>query len=384
MKVQSVKERLKEASPVCSICHSYTTPPTLLCYDCQSSSVWLCDHHVLDHLARYPIHRLLAPEYARDPVIPRGFIKAIDCTAAPSVIRWLGPSLESFLLCSASKHSRGIVRRDGELIKISGGAPSGILNLGYDSDLYDKEFMKPGQLNGPAGICSFGDDEIYVSDQDNDRIQVFSKSFEEFRSMFGKKGYKPGEFNAPAGIAVDAKRIFVVDSGNHRVQVFTRNTFEFESTWGYLGSDSSCFKWPMGIAIDGNLVFVADTRNRRVQCFEYNSILGQATFLCEYGSQDSSSSSYLRQPVDVAVNFDEVAVLDSQNRTVVVFSKPRGELLDVVSCHYDPDDDEKSPVTTRTSSGNLVDIKLTSLCMDQDRIFVCDEANNKILVLGRQ
>jgi DNA-binding beta-propeller fold protein YncE len=44
-----------------------------------------------------------------------------------------------------------------------------------------------------------------------------------FKGMWGSQGNGPGQFNYPRGIAVDSDDdIYVADGDNHRIQKFTR------------------------------------------------------------------------------------------------------------------------------------------------------------------
>ena len=64
---------------------------------------------------------------------------------------------------------------------------------------------------------------MYVTDQTNNRIQVFDK-FGAFLSEFGSKGSKQGQLLGPQGITIDQSgMIFVADSDNHRIQIFNSN-----------------------------------------------------------------------------------------------------------------------------------------------------------------
>jgi DNA-binding beta-propeller fold protein YncE len=89
-------------------------------------------------------------------------------------------------------------------------------------------------------------------------------------SLFGRSGEGPGEFRAPAGLAFDREdNLYVTEIGNHRVQVFDK-TGKFLTMWGRKGSAVGEFGNPHGIIVDRNTghVYVADTSNNRVQVFE--------------------------------------------------------------------------------------------------------------------
>ncbi len=82
------------------------------------------------------------------------------------------------------------------------------------------------EVSGPFGIDTDSNGDIYISDRNNDRIQVFRPDLENGdlarRYSFGELGRSQGNFNYPWGIAVqNAQTIFVVDSGNRRIQVIS-------------------------------------------------------------------------------------------------------------------------------------------------------------------
>lgn len=80
-----------------------------------------------------------------------------------------------------------------------------------------------GQFNDPTRIAIDGSGKIYVTDQDNDRIQIFDSSG-HFLYKFGSSGSDSGQFANPVGIAVDESgNIYVADQNNARVQVFNLN-----------------------------------------------------------------------------------------------------------------------------------------------------------------
>lgn len=76
-----------------------------------------------------------------------------------------------------------------------------------------------GQLSGPAGVCVSGQ-YVYVSELGNDRISVFDKKG-HFVATFGSEGSAPGCFKSPTIVRVDSDGfVYVSDNGNNRVQVF--------------------------------------------------------------------------------------------------------------------------------------------------------------------
>jgi DNA-binding beta-propeller fold protein YncE len=79
----------------------------------------------------------------------------------------------------------------------------------------------PGQgLQGSMSVAVGPDDWVYVVEFGCARVSVFDENGKYIKS-FGKRGDKDGEFKNPYAIAVsDDGRVFVSDTDNNRVQVF--------------------------------------------------------------------------------------------------------------------------------------------------------------------
>jgi len=88
-----------------------------------------------------------------------------------------------------------------------------------------------GRFIQPYDVAVNSNDEILVTDSCH-RVQIFDVNGKFLRS-FGKRGTtKAGKFRHPTSITVDNEdMIFVCDQGNHRVQVFTP-AGEFKHMWG--------------------------------------------------------------------------------------------------------------------------------------------------------
>ncbi|TLY43495.1 MAG: hypothetical protein E6K59_06935, partial [Nitrospirae bacterium] len=108
---------------------------------------------------------------------------------------------------------------------------------------------------------------VYVTDEINNRVQKFD-SRGNFLAKWGKEGNGPGQFNGPWGIAVDALgNVYVTDTGNHRIQKFTSHG-AFICQWGNRGNTVGQVNFPYGIAVDREgFVYVVDSGNARVLKF---------------------------------------------------------------------------------------------------------------------
>lgn len=78
---------------------------------------------------------------------------------------------------------------------------------------------RPKNLPGPIGLCIDEEDRVWVGATSN-RVQQFTKDGTYLRG-FGTKGSGPGEFSTPHGLAQDRDdNLYVVDTLNCRIQVF--------------------------------------------------------------------------------------------------------------------------------------------------------------------
>jgi sugar lactone lactonase YvrE len=147
-----------------------------------------------------------------------------------------------------------------------------------------------GQFNTPTGVAVDGSGNVFVADQDNNRVQKFDNTG-RFLLTFGwgvkdgaaaletcKAGCQAGlagsgngQFHGSQGVAVDGSgNVFISDLGNNRIQKFD-NSGKFRTAWGSPGSSDGQFNGPSEVAVDGSgNVLVTDFNNHRIQKFDNN------------------------------------------------------------------------------------------------------------------
>ena len=125
-----------------------------------------------------------------------------------------------------------------------------------------------GVLNGPMGLRFDADDNLYVSDSFNHRVQVFTKDG-TFLRKFGGYGTGEGQLNQPWGLDIDSDGcLYVADWRNARVQKFSAEG-DYMATFGGPGSGEGELQRPSSVAIDKDGdVYVVDWGANRVQIYE--------------------------------------------------------------------------------------------------------------------
>ena len=210
---------------------------------------------------------------------------------------------------------------------------------------------------------------------------------------FGKFGKGRGEFRSAMGITVDRKdRLYVTDQYNNRIQIFTCDGYyitELQNSVLIYPNDialgdgcifvscflNSCicifeeatnnvvkikdkFIRPRGLAVDINGdLFVAETISNKVCVYD-----SEFEFIREIGK------GILERPTDVKINDNVLFVAgDNNDNTIHVFSK-EGILMD-----------------------NFLNIKCahfiydTYICFDSlDNLVVCSAYNNSIMILTKE
>jgi DNA-binding beta-propeller fold protein YncE len=188
-----------------------------------------------------------------------------------------------------------------------------------DALVYASKFGSNGTGNGEfAGdtdvvIGPAPDDDFYVVDHGNNRIEEFS-SAGAYVTSWGTSGTSAGELDGPAGVAfTSGGDVWVTNETDDLVQEFTASG-AYVTGFGSSGSGSADFISPQGIAIDQTTgdIFVADSGNDRVQEFSSTGAYMAEFTTTSYGS--------LTAPIGVAVSPDgELYIADNGNDVVVGF-----------------------------------------------------------------
>lgn len=203
----------------------------------------------------------------------------------------IGPD-GSVFVASVGQHIVSKFTIDGQLLLRLGNEdqPS---DTGYIAGVRDpsnvvKRAAPP--FNGPTDVALSASGEILVSDgYFNARIHKFSPEGKLLLS-WGEPGSQPGQFKTPHGIWIDKSgRVWISDRENNRIQIFDLNG-KFLDQW-------TDFKQPCNIWIDGEgTVYVVELQKRV-------SILSRdGKLLARFGAEEKDRNKALFAPHGVAVD----------------------------------------------------------------------------------
>jgi peptidylamidoglycolate lyase len=175
-----------------------------------------------------------------------------------------------------------VIERDAHrIVKLSPKLDTFLMQLGTTNEKGDDET----HFNLPSGIAILRNGNIVVTDgYGNNRVVMFDRNG-KFLKQVAKgaggptdKGIGPGEWNLPHKLAVDAnENLYIIDRENHRLQVFDRNLNyirELRSDWN---------PWDVNISRKGTEPFgwIADHKDERVLKFS----LRDGAILAKWGRQ---------------------------------------------------------------------------------------------------
>jgi DNA-binding beta-propeller fold protein YncE len=252
---------------------------------------------------------------------------------------------------------------DAAEIAADGGDAGGLPPIPVFAGVWGGYGTEPGQFIEPSSVELDSEGLVYVAGHE-DRVQKFTREG-ELLFIWGHRGLGDGEFNHPHGLAVDRRRgdlVYVGDQENHQLQVFTKDgvfvrrwgdtgfkhihdvgidpesgdifvgdyelhtLLKFSATGALIaqlggpGEGPGEFRGVWGISTDsqGN-VYVADTFNRRVQKLDRNGV-----FLKEWRTDGESEFT---KPTGVFVDAEDIVyICDSLAERVTLFD-PEGTPL---------------------------------------------------------
>ncbi|XP_064385000.1 E3 ubiquitin-protein ligase TRIM71-like [Halichondria panicea] len=242
----------------------------------------------------------------------------------------VAPSPQSFIKPSrvvrGVNKPRGTVSNSkGELVVVEGGGAT-ISVLTPEGE----KIRTFGKLNTAYGVTVDKDDNIYVVENSNHRVNKFS-SDREFVAAVGSAGNGNLQFSSPAGIYYNRKdnNLYVPDQLNHRIQVFSTE-LKFVRCFGTQGNGNGQLQQPLYASFDSaDNLYVIDFANHRVQVFT-----AEGQFLRAFSQK--ANGQKLSYPYAIAIDSSDtvyvsengphhVSVFTSQGAYITTFGGPGTE-----------------------------------------------------------
>ena len=191
------------------------------------------------------------------------------------------------------------------------------------------------QFNYPTGIAYDQDENLFVSDMHNHRIQKWIKGATFGITIAGGNDYgsDANQLNEPGKIAIDALgTIYIADSENNRIQKWYKGAKEGETVAGGNGRGDALnqFDKPYGIALDNDgVLYVSDIENHRVVRWDPNAKEG---VIVAGGNGNGAQLNQLSYPMGIILDEKKnLYVADTYNHRVQLWNPGAKEGITILS-----------------------------------------------------
>jgi DNA-binding beta-propeller fold protein YncE len=250
------------------------------------------------------------------------------------------------------------------------------------------------------------DDNVYVADRFNHRIQKFDADGVWAWSS-GSYGTGNGEFVEPVGLAVSDTELFVADSGNDRVQVLSLDGV-YQRTIGTSGTGDGELTAPNDVAIssDGASVFVSDYGTSSSSATRFQQFTSAGVFVQAWDSFGSPAQSFRGITGLLCLSDDTLLVADIGYTAVLEFDDagvyqgtwanvaayqmaegPRGNVFMAADVIRKLDSSGTQLAIVGTSANTYGDGELYNAVgvgvNSTGKVYVADTANNRIQIFTR-
>ena len=217
----------------------------------------------------------------------------------------------------------------------------------------------------PRGLAVTPDNYIIVADDHKIRkIDIDGKCI----ASVGKYGDKKGEFKYVGSVTIspDNQYLYVTDYENDRIQILNASNFDFiedirdhkedihDHEEDIHDHEGDLINRPTHTAIDGKQLYVCNSRGHNIQQYSFADH--------EWEPTKKFENKHLNQPFRMAIREGILYVTDRINNCIVMFTTD-GEFVG----YYGKE-------LFNRPSGILFDY-------EEDKLYICDDYNNRIIVI---
>lgn len=184
------------------------------------------------------------------------------------------------------------------------------VDISYNND-FGSQGSGNGQFSYPSGLCVLNN-EIFVVDKQNNRIQVFDL-IGNYQRQFGTVGSGNNNFFFPEDVTTDGTDLYITDSANHRIKKHQIDG-TYLSEFGTSGTGNTNFKYPVGIDYNDGKLYISDKQNHRVKTHLING-----TYVSQFGAYGTGDNNF-NFPEGLAIVNNDLIIADSGNKKIKTFN----------------------------------------------------------------
>jgi DNA-binding beta-propeller fold protein YncE len=250
---------------------------------------------------------------------------------------------QTIYVCDTWNHRIVVLDQTGQMVR----------EIGSFKDTEDSPdpMINTGFFFGPRDVA-VTDDEIYVVDTGNERVQVFGLDG-TFKRAFGGFGSEPGQLIEPVGIALGPDgRVYVADSGNARIAIFASDGTPLEQWPVDAWVGQKYFEPYLTFDPEGNL-YATSSATGSIEVFDPTGQL--------IDSIEEIGSEGLQGPIGITLAPDgSILITDARRNAVLRYTAPApslipdpGEIIDEIPASPDaatPDASPEAPVDANAAA----------------------------------
>lgn len=336
---------------------------------------------------------------------------------SPSGIAFSGSGASLRIYITDRDFNRALVFSD-----ISTSNQSAIYVIGQSDFVSSGASLSQSRLAGPTGVTYDSTGRLYIADTSNNRVMIWNSAIsgneQSANAVLGQtwfysnnSGVSATSMNSPQGISAGPdNELYVSDSNNNRVLIWgspisvsgkaadlVLGQTNFTSSTN--GASSTKFSLPTNVTVAGNIVLVSDRQNNRIIGYTssiYSSgqaasiVLGQVTLDGQvdfYGNtQNNPQNKGFNRPSGLSIDtvHHKLFVADTNNNRVLIFElDAANNLIDGYADYVIGQQGFSS--TTANRGGSVAANTLnapTAVLYDpvNQRLYVSDTGNNRVLI----